>query len=175
MASTGAHRSGGGGLPLPAERCNDGHCDRLTHDDDRDWAPLRSGARFLFVRIDLATLPSDIDTLHQLVRDLAAQLAGDQTELAQARSEVERLRLIIQRLQRSQFGRRSAARATQASPSTSVRHSLPNGRFSRTPTSITKPASPPSRSAISPSHRSTCRMAARTSRPSATRGCEEGR
>jgi len=107
MASTGAHRSGGGGLPLPAERCNDGHCDRLTHDDDRDWAPLRSGARFLFVRIDLATLPSDIDTLHQLVRDLAAQLAGDQTELAQARSEVERLRLIIQRLQRSQFGRRS--------------------------------------------------------------------
>jgi hypothetical protein len=32
---------------------------------------------------------------------------GDQTELAQARFEVERLRLIIQRLQRSQFGRRS--------------------------------------------------------------------
>ena len=59
------------------------------------------------MRIDLAALPSDIDTLHQLVRDLAAQMAGDQTELAQARSEVERLRLIIQRLQRLQFGRRS--------------------------------------------------------------------
>ena len=59
------------------------------------------------MRIDLAALPSDIDTLRQLVRYLAAQMAGDQTELAQARSEVERLRLIIQRLQRSQFGRRS--------------------------------------------------------------------
>jgi transposase len=59
------------------------------------------------VQIDLAALPSNIDTLHRLVRDLAAQMAGDQTELAQARSEVERLRLIIHRLQRSQFGRRS--------------------------------------------------------------------
>jgi transposase len=34
-------------------------------------------------------------------------MAGDQTELAQARSKVERLWLIIHRLQRSQFGRRS--------------------------------------------------------------------
>jgi transposase len=59
------------------------------------------------VNIDLAILPSDVDTLHRLVRDLAAQVAGDQTELAQAQAEIQRLRLIIQRLQRSQFGRRS--------------------------------------------------------------------
>jgi transposase len=59
------------------------------------------------VQIDLAALPSDIDTLHRLVRDLAAQLAGDQTELSQAQAEVKRLNLILHRLQRSQFGRRS--------------------------------------------------------------------
>src|SRR6266702_7036750 len=34
-------------------------------------------------------------------------MAGERTELAQAQAEVERLRLIIQRLQRTQFGRRS--------------------------------------------------------------------
>jgi transposase len=59
------------------------------------------------VDIDLAALPSDIDTLHQLVRDLAAQAADDQSELAQAQAEIERLKLIIRRFQRAQFGRRS--------------------------------------------------------------------
>jgi transposase len=59
------------------------------------------------VNINLATLPCDVDTLHRLVRDLAAQVAGDQTELAQAQVEIQRLRFIIQRLQRLQFGRRS--------------------------------------------------------------------
>ena len=57
--------------------------------------------------IDLAALPSDVDTLHQLVRDLAAQVADDRSELAQAQVEIERLRLIIRRFQRAQFGRRS--------------------------------------------------------------------
>ena len=57
--------------------------------------------------IDLAALPSDVDTLHQLVRDLAAQVADDRSELAQAQAEIERLRLIIRRFQRAQFGRRS--------------------------------------------------------------------
>ena len=57
--------------------------------------------------IDLAALPSDIDTLHQLVRDLATQIADDQSELAQAQAEIERLKLIIRRFQRAQFGRRS--------------------------------------------------------------------
>ncbi len=59
------------------------------------------------MNIDLATLPVEVDALHRLVRDLAAQMAGERTELAQAQAEVERLRLIIQRLQRTQFGRRS--------------------------------------------------------------------
>jgi len=59
------------------------------------------------VDIDLAALPSDVDKLHQLVRDLAAQVAGDRSELSQAQAEIERLKLIIQRFQRAQFGRRS--------------------------------------------------------------------
>jgi transposase len=41
------------------------------------------------------------------VRELAAQVVDDDAQLAAARAEVERLRLIIQRLQRAQFGRRS--------------------------------------------------------------------
>ena len=57
--------------------------------------------------IDLAALPSDVDTLQQLVRDLAAQVADDRSELAQAQGEIERLKLIIRRFQRAQFGRRS--------------------------------------------------------------------
>jgi transposase len=59
------------------------------------------------VDIDLAALPSDVDTLQQLVRDLAAQVADDRSELAQAQAEIERLKLIIRRFQRAQFGRRS--------------------------------------------------------------------
>ena len=57
--------------------------------------------------IDLAALPSDIHSLHQLVRDLAAQVADDRSELAQAQAEIDRLKLIIRRFQRAQFGRRS--------------------------------------------------------------------
>jgi transposase len=59
------------------------------------------------VHIDLAALPSDVDKLQRLVRDLAAQIAGDRSELAQAQAEIERLKLIIRRFQRGQFGRRS--------------------------------------------------------------------
>ena len=59
------------------------------------------------MNLDLTALPVDVDALHRLVRELAAQVADDDTELAAARAEVERLRLIIQRLQRLQFGRRS--------------------------------------------------------------------
>jgi hypothetical protein len=36
------------------------------------------------VDIDLAALPSDIDTLHQLLRDLAGQIAGDRSGLGEA-------------------------------------------------------------------------------------------
>jgi hypothetical protein len=53
--------------------------------------------------IDLAALPDDVETLQQLVRSLAAE----RTSLREANAEIERLNLIIKKLQRSQFGRRA--------------------------------------------------------------------
>jgi transposase len=53
--------------------------------------------------IDLAALPNDVVTLQQMVRSLAAERAN----LCEAQAEIERLRLIVQKLQRSQFGRRA--------------------------------------------------------------------
>lgn len=53
--------------------------------------------------IDLAALPDDVETLHRMVRSLAAE----RTALATAQAEIERLRLIVQKLQRNQFGRRA--------------------------------------------------------------------
>ena len=53
--------------------------------------------------IDLAALPDDVETLQRLLRSLAAE----RTVLSDAQAEIERLRLIIQKLQRSQFGRRA--------------------------------------------------------------------
>ncbi|MGH6803837.1 MAG: IS66 family transposase [Methyloceanibacter sp.] len=53
--------------------------------------------------IDLAILPDDVETLKRMVRLLAAERAA----LSAAQAEIERLRLIIQKLQRSQFGRRA--------------------------------------------------------------------
>jgi transposase len=55
------------------------------------------------MNIDLATLPDDVDTLQRMVRTLAAECAT----LTDAEAEIERLRLIVQKLQRSQFGRRA--------------------------------------------------------------------
>jgi len=52
------------------------------------------------MRLDLANLPHDTDLLHRLVRDLAA-------EKEQQGSEIDKLHLIIRKLQRGQFGRRS--------------------------------------------------------------------
>src|ERR1700740_3243835 len=52
------------------------------------------------MRLDLENLPSDIDTLHQLVRDIASAVELHKDEIA-------RLRQIIKQLQRAQFGRRS--------------------------------------------------------------------
>jgi transposase len=63
--------------------------------------------RLARVNLDLTALPTDISALHRLVGELAAQLTDDDARLAAAQAEVARLRLIIQRLQRSQFGRRS--------------------------------------------------------------------
>ena len=52
------------------------------------------------MRIDLDDLPVDTSLLHHLVRDMAA--------LVESRDgEIERLQLIIKKLQRAQFGRRS--------------------------------------------------------------------
>ena len=53
--------------------------------------------------IDLAALPDDVETLQRLVRSLAAE----RTSLSEAQAEIERLHLIIKKLQRSQFGRRA--------------------------------------------------------------------
>src|SRR5436190_10930891 len=55
------------------------------------------------MEIDLATLPDDVETLRRMVRSLAAE----RTALSDAQAEIERLRLIVQKLQRSQFGRRA--------------------------------------------------------------------
>ncbi len=53
--------------------------------------------------IDLAALPDDVEMLHHIVRVLAVE----HSELTQARVEIERLKLIVQKLQRHQFGRRA--------------------------------------------------------------------
>src|ERR1700738_453022 len=53
--------------------------------------------------IDLAALPDDVETLQRGVPTLATERAN----LTEARAEIERLRLIVQKLQRSQFGRRA--------------------------------------------------------------------
>jgi transposase len=53
--------------------------------------------------IDLAALPGDVKTLQRRVRLLAAE----RTSLNEAQAEIERLHLIIKKLQRSQFGRRA--------------------------------------------------------------------
>src|SRR6478735_9987446 len=55
------------------------------------------------MNIDLAALPDDVETLQRLVRSLAAE----RTSLSEAKAEIERLHLIIKKLQRSQFGRRA--------------------------------------------------------------------
>jgi transposase len=55
------------------------------------------------MNIDLAALPDDVETLQALVRSLAAE----RKTLTEAQAEIERLHLIIKKLQRSQFGRRA--------------------------------------------------------------------
>ena len=54
--------------------------------------------------IDLADLPDDVETLQRMVRALATERT---TALSEAKAEIERLRLIVQKLQRNQFGRRA--------------------------------------------------------------------
>ncbi len=52
------------------------------------------------MRLDLENLPSDIDLLHRLVRDMASVVESRDTE-------IDRLRRLIKQFQRRQFGRRS--------------------------------------------------------------------
>lgn len=53
--------------------------------------------------IDLAALPDDVETLQAIVRELA----GERADLAEAQAEIERLKLLVRKLQHSQYGRRS--------------------------------------------------------------------
>ena len=57
--------------------------------------------------LDLAALPQDVDALHRLIRELAAKRASEQKALTEAQAEIERLRLIVKKLQRHQFGQRA--------------------------------------------------------------------
>jgi hypothetical protein len=63
------------------------------------------------VPIDLTALPDDPATLQQMLREVVAAAAQQQVALQGAVSErdaeIEKLRLLIQRLLRHQFGRRS--------------------------------------------------------------------
>ncbi len=55
------------------------------------------------MNIDLAALPDDVATLQRMVRTLAAERPNHTA----AQAEIERLRLIVAKLRRSQFGRRA--------------------------------------------------------------------
>ena len=62
-----------------------------------------SQIRLVHMKIDLTALPDDVETLQRMVRSLAAERAT----LSAAQAEIERLHLIIKKLQRTQFGRRA--------------------------------------------------------------------
>jgi hypothetical protein len=59
------------------------------------------------MELDLAALPQDVDALHRLIRELAVEQASEHKTLTAAQAEIERLRLIVKKLQRQQFGRRA--------------------------------------------------------------------
>ncbi len=59
------------------------------------------------MNIDLSALPEDVDALHRLIGVLAAERETEQSRLREAQAEIERLKLVIHRLTRHQFGRHS--------------------------------------------------------------------
>jgi len=59
------------------------------------------------MELDLAALPQDVDALHRLIRELAAKQASEHKALTAAQAEIERLRVIVKKLQRHQFGQRA--------------------------------------------------------------------
>src|SRR3990170_238479 len=87
--------------------------------------------------IDLATLPDDVETLQRMVRTLAAERAA----LSEAQAEIERLQLIVQKLQRSQFGRRAERLDTdQLQFGLEAREPDLAGAEARLPSAETKPS-----------------------------------
>ena len=52
------------------------------------------------MNIDLAALPADVDQLQEMVRAMAARMTDDHRQIVDAKAEVEKLRQIIERLQR---------------------------------------------------------------------------
>jgi transposase len=59
------------------------------------------------VQIDLAALPDDPATLQQVLREMVAAAQQQQATLQQHDAEIDKLHLLIKRLLRQQFGRRS--------------------------------------------------------------------
>jgi transposase len=59
------------------------------------------------VQIDLAALPDDPATLQQMLREVVSAAEQQQTTLQQRDAEIDKLHLLIKRLLRQQFGRRS--------------------------------------------------------------------
>jgi phosphate uptake regulator len=63
------------------------------------------------VQIDLASLPDDPATLQQMLREMVAATGQQQATLQHAvqqrDAEIDKLQLLIKRLLRQQFGRRS--------------------------------------------------------------------
>ena len=59
------------------------------------------------MELDLAALPQEVDALHRLIRELVAERTGKHKALTEAQAEIEWLRLVVQKLQRQQFGRRA--------------------------------------------------------------------
>jgi transposase len=59
------------------------------------------------VQIDLAALPDDPATLQQMLREVVTAAEQQQTTLQQRDAEIDKLHLLIKRLLRQQFGRRS--------------------------------------------------------------------
>jgi transposase len=59
------------------------------------------------VPIDLAALPEDPATLQRMLREMVTAAEQQQAALQEREAEIDKLRLLIQRLLRQQFGRRS--------------------------------------------------------------------
>jgi len=72
-----------------------------------DSLPLTRRRIYLFVTIDLESLPEDVESLKELVRGQRALIASREIEATRARVEIEKLRLELARLRRMKCGRSS--------------------------------------------------------------------